>query len=70
MPGTSPEEDKDTLEDKGKLSKKMFMFPDKRTSKATNKMHLRHKLYPEAQEMNIVLGLHSTQISVPKLTDA
>jgi hypothetical protein len=48
----------------------MFMFPDKRTNKATKKMCLKHKLRPAAREMNIVPGLHSTLISVPKLADA
>jgi hypothetical protein len=36
MSGAAPEEDKDTLEDTGKLLKKTFMFPDKRISKVTN----------------------------------
>ncbi len=48
----------------------MFMFPDKHTNKATKKMHLKHKLCPAAREMNIVPGLHSTLVSVPKLADA
>jgi hypothetical protein len=46
------------------------MFPDKCTNKATKKMHLKHKLCPSAREMNIVSGLHSTLVSVPKLADA
>jgi hypothetical protein len=46
------------------------MFPDKRTNKATKKMLTKHNLRPEAKEMNIVPGLHSTLISVPKLADA
>ncbi len=50
--------------------KKMFMFLDKRTNKATKKMHLKHNLCPAAREMNIVPGLHSTLVSVPKLADA
>jgi hypothetical protein len=49
MSGAAPEEDEDTLKDTGKLSKKTFTFPDKRTSKATKKMCLRHKLCPEAK---------------------
>ncbi len=48
----------------------MFMFPDKCTNKATKKVHLKHKLRPAAREMNIVPGLHSTLVSVPKLADA
>ncbi len=33
-------------------------------------MHLKRKLRPTAREMNIVPGLHSTLVSVPKLADA
>jgi hypothetical protein len=33
-------------------------------------MRLKHKLRPAAREMNIVPGLHSTLVSVPKLVDA
>ena len=46
--GAAPEEDEDAFEDTGKPSKKMFMFPDKGTNKATKKMHLKHKLCPDA----------------------
>jgi hypothetical protein len=46
------------------------MLPDKCTNKATKKMCLKHKLRPAAREMNIVSGLHSTRVSVPKLADA
>jgi hypothetical protein len=46
------------------------MFLDKRTNKAAEKMRLKHKLHPAAREMNIVPGLHSTLVSVPKLADA
>jgi hypothetical protein len=66
----APEEDEDAFEDTGKLSKKTFMFPDKHTNKATKKMRLKHKLCSAAREMNIVPGLHSTLVSVPKLVDA
>ena len=58
------------LEDTGKMTKKTFMFPDKQTSRATKNMLLKHKIQEEAQEINIVPGLHSTLISVPKLADA
>jgi hypothetical protein len=70
MSGAAPEEDEDAFEDTGELSKKMFMFPDKRTNKATKKMRLKHKLCPDAREMNIVPGLHLTLDSIPKLADA
>jgi hypothetical protein len=68
--GAAPEEDENAFKDTGKLSKKMFMFPDKRTNKAMKKMRLKHNLCPAAREINIVPGLHSTLVSVPKLVDA
>ncbi len=68
--GAAPEEDEDAFEDTGKLLKKTFMFPDKRTNKATKKMHLKHKPCPAAREMNIVPGLQLTLVSIPKLADA
>jgi hypothetical protein len=46
------------------------MFPNGRTGKATKKMLLRHNLQLAAREMNIVPGLHSALISIPKLADA
>ena len=46
------------------------MFPDKRTNRATKRMNLKHDLRETAREINIVPGLHSTLISVPKLADA
>jgi hypothetical protein len=46
------------------------MLPDKRQHKATKKMLLWQPLCKSAREMNIVPGLHSTLISVPKLADA
>jgi hypothetical protein len=67
--GAALEEDEDAFEDTG-LSKKMFMFPGKRTNKATKKMRLKHKLRPAAREMNIVPGLHLILVSIPKLGDA
>ncbi len=70
MSGATPEEDEDAFEDTGELSKKMFMFPDKCTNKASKKMRLKHKLRPAAREMNIVPGLHLTLVSIPKLADA
>jgi hypothetical protein len=68
--GAAPEEDEDAFEDTGKLSKKTCMFPDKHTNKARKKMRLKHKLRPVAREMNIVPGLHSTLVSIPKLANA
>jgi hypothetical protein len=48
----------------------MFMFPDGRTGKATKKMLLKHNPCLAAREMNIVPGLHSALVSMPKLADA
>ncbi len=66
----APEEDKQDLNDTGKMSRKTFMFPDGWTGKATKKMLLKHNLQIAAREMNIVPGLHSALVSVPKLADA
>ncbi len=66
----APEEVKECFVDTGEASTKTFMFPDKRTNKATKRMLTKHNLRPAAREMNIVPGLHSTLFSVPKLVDA
>ena len=68
--GAAPEEDEECFVDTGEASTKTFMFPDKPTNKATKRMQTKHNLRPAACEMNIVPGLLSTQISVPKLADA
>jgi hypothetical protein len=68
--GAAPEEDKECFVDTGEASTKTFMFPDKRTNKATKRMLTKHNLRPAARKMNIVPGLHSTLFSVPKLADA
>jgi hypothetical protein len=46
------------------------MFPDGCKGKATKKMLLKHNLRLAAWEMNIVPGLHSALVSIPKLADA
>jgi hypothetical protein len=68
--GAAPEEDEDCFVDTGIPSTKIFMFPNKQTNKARKKMLTKHNLRESAREMNIVPGLHSTLISVPKLVDA
>ena len=68
--GAAPAEDEPDLVDTGQPSRKTFMFPDGRTGKVTKKMLLKHNLRLSAWEMNIVLGLHSTLVSIPKLADA
>ena len=70
MSGAAPEEDAECFDDTGTTSTKTFMFPDKRTNKATKQMNLKHNLRETACEINIVPGLHPTLISVPKLADA
>jgi hypothetical protein len=68
--GAAPEEDEGQFNNSGQMSSKTFMLPDKRTHRATKKMLLKHKLREGAREINIVRGLHTTLISVPKLADA
>jgi hypothetical protein len=45
------------------------MLPDKSRLPATHLMLLKHKLRDGTREMNIVPGLHSTLVSVPKIVD-
>jgi hypothetical protein len=68
--GAAPEEDAPDLDDTGQPSQKTFMFPDGCTGKATKKMLLKHNLRLAAREMNIVPGLYSALVSIPKLADA
>jgi hypothetical protein len=68
--GAAPAVDEPDLVDTGQPSRKTFMFPDGRTGKATKKMLLKHNLQHAAREMNIVPGLHSALVSIPKLADA
>ncbi len=68
--GAAPEKDKQDLDNTGEMSRKTFMFPDGQTGKATKKMLLKLNLQIAAWEMNIVPGLHSALVSVPKLADA
>ena len=68
--GAAPEEVVLDLEDTGHPSEKTCMLPVGRTGKATKRMLLRHNLRLAEREMNIVPGLHSALISIPKLADA
>jgi hypothetical protein len=68
--GAAPEENKPDLDDIGKVSREIFMFPYGGTVKATKKMLIKRNLRIAAWEMNIVPGLHSALVSVPKLADA
>jgi hypothetical protein len=65
----APEEDEQDLDNTGNMPRKTFMFPDGCTRKVTKKMLLKHNLRIAAWEMNIVLGLHSALVSVPKPAD-
>ncbi len=62
-------EEADAFEYTGQPSTKVFMLPDKSRVRVTHKMLLKHKLRDGAREMNIVPGLHSTLVSVPKIVD-
>jgi hypothetical protein len=62
-------EDADTLKYTGQPSTKVFMLPDKSRVRATYKMLLKHKLREGVRDMNIVPGLHSTLVSIPKIVD-
>jgi hypothetical protein len=68
--GAAAEEDAPNLDNTGQPSQKNFMFPDGHTGKATKKKLLKHNLHLAAREMNIVPGLHSALVSIPKLADA
>jgi hypothetical protein len=68
--GAAAEHDTHTMEDTGEPSAKVFMLPDKSTICATRKMLLKHNLRRSAREMNVVPGLHTTLVSIPKFADA
>ena len=67
--GAGRPEDAELFENTGQQSTKVFMLPDKSKVRATHKMLLKHKIREGAREMNIVPGLHSTLVSVPKMVD-
>ncbi len=46
------------------------MFLDGRTGKAAKKMLLKHNLQLTTREMNMLPGLHSALVSIPRLADA
>ena len=67
--GAGAEMDMEFFHDTGLPSKKVFMLPDTSKISATKSMRLKHNLRAGAGEMNIVLNLHSSLISVPKMAD-
>ncbi len=68
--GAGAKHDMDCFHNTGLPSEKVFMLPDKTRIRRSKKMQLKHNLWPEASEMNIVPNLHSTLISVSKMADA
>jgi hypothetical protein len=68
--GAGAKHNADCFHNTGLMSKKVFMLPDKKKIRATNKMQLKQNLQPEASKMNIVPNLPSTLISIPKMADA
>ncbi len=68
--GAAAEQDTEALEIIGQPSTKVFMLPDQSKIRATNKVLLKHKLQEGAREMNVVPGLHSTLVSIPKMANA
>ncbi len=58
------------MEGTGEPLAKVFMLPDKFKIRATRKMLLKNKLQEGAREMNVVPGLHSTLVSIPKFANA
>ena len=67
MSGMAPEEDKTHFDDTGQGLNKIFVLPDKQQHKAMKTMLLQQPLRESARELNIVPGLHSTLVSIPKL---
>ncbi len=67
--GVGAKQDADFFHDTSLPSEKVFMLPDKMKINKTNKMQLKHNLWPKASKINIVPNLHSTLISVPKMAD-
>ncbi len=64
-PCTAAKQDIKALENTSQPSTKVFMLPDKSKIQATHKMLLKQRLWEGAREMNVVLGLHSTLVSIP-----
>ncbi len=67
--GVGVKHDVDCFLAAGLPSEKVFMLQDKTKIKATNKIRLKHNVWPEASKINIMPNLHSTLVSVPKMAD-
>ncbi len=68
--GAAAKWDIKALNNTGLPSTKVFMLQDKSKIRVTQKMLLKHKLQEGARDMNVVPGLHSTLISIPKMANA
>jgi hypothetical protein len=68
--GAAAKHNIEAMENIGQPSSKVFMLPDMSRIRATHKMLLKHNLREGAREMNVVPGLHSTLVSIPKMADA
>jgi hypothetical protein len=68
--GATAEWDIKALENTGLPSTKVFMLPDKARIIVTQKMLLKHKLQEGVRKMNVVPGLHSTLVNIPKIANA
>ncbi len=67
--GAGAKHDADCFHNTGLPSKKVLMLPDQTKIKATNKMWLKHNLWPKASKINIGPNLLSVLISVPNMAD-
>ncbi len=67
--GAAAKQDTKALDNTGLPSTKVFMLPDKSKIRATQQMLLKHKLREGEREMNVVPGIHSTLVSIPKMAD-
>ncbi len=68
--GAAAEGDIEALEKTGLPSTKVFMLLDKSKIRSTQKKLPKHKLREGTREMNVVPGLYSTLVSIPKMADS
>jgi hypothetical protein len=67
--GAGRPEDAELFKHTEQPSTKVFMLPNKSKLRTTHKMLIKHDIREGAREMNIVPGLHSTLVSIPKMVD-
>jgi hypothetical protein len=68
--GAAAKRDIKALENTGLPSTEVFMLPDKSKIRSTQKMLMKHKLREGARDKNVVPGLHSAPVSIPKMANA